>query len=64
MKWLSRKFCLALVGLLYYGTVPMAFKYLEISDPVTLASIGGATIIIGYYFKVNKDSKITEAPSV
>lgn len=57
-KWLSRKFCLALLGLAYYGLVPVCFKSLAISDTVTLASLAGATLIIGYYFKVNKDTKL------
>jgi hypothetical protein len=60
MKWLSRKLALAGVGLALYSIIPVAFKHFEVSDTITLASLGGITLITGYYFKVNKDLKASE----
>lgn len=63
MKWLSRKFFMALLGLGIYFLIPIIFKSFVVADTVTLASLGGVTIIIGYYFKVNKDTKALGGPS-
>ena len=60
MKWVSRKLVMANIGLFLYTFIPTTFKNSNVSDTVTLAALGGVTIIIGYYFKVNKDSKTTE----
>ena len=57
MKWLSRKLILGVVGLGLYSGLPILFKHFGVDDMVTLASLGGVTLIIGYYFKVNVDSK-------
>ena len=59
MKWLSRKLILAVVGLGIYSGLPILFKHFGVSDVVTLASLGGVTLIVGYYFKVNVDQKKT-----
>ena len=57
MKWLSRKLILGSVGLGLYSGIPVLFKQFGVSDTVTLAALAGITLIIGYYFKVNVDTK-------
>ena len=53
---------MANVGLFLYTMIPTTFKSAGVSDSVTLAALGGVTIIIGYYFKVNIDSKELDGP--
>lgn len=57
MKWLSRKLVLSVAGLSIYSGLPVLFKHFGVNDTVTLAALGGVTLIIGYYFKVNVDAK-------
>ena len=64
MKWLSRKFFVVQQGFSLFAGVPVLFKHFGVSDQVTLASLAGLTLIAGYYFKVNKDMKLTEVVSV
>jgi hypothetical protein len=45
-----------------YAYLPAWFKARESSDNVTMASLAGITLIIGYYFKVNVDSKVDGSP--
>ena len=59
MKWLSRKLILGTVGLGLYSGLPILFKRFGVEEMVTLASLGGITVIVGYYFKVNIDAKKT-----
>lgn len=56
-KWLSRKFFVVQQGMGLFTLIPVIFKHFGISDPVTLASLAGLTLMAGYYFKMNKDSK-------
>lgn len=60
MKWLSRKFFVVQQGLSLFAGVPILFKYFQVSDQVTLASLAGLTLVIGYYFKINKDTKLAD----
>lgn len=61
-KWLSRKFFVVQQGFLLSAGVPVAFKHFGVSEQVTLASLALITLIAGYYFKVNKDLKVSEVP--
>ena len=60
MKWISRKLFLSVIGLVLYSGLPVLFKHFAVTDGVTLASLGGITLIVGYYFKVNVDAKKIE----
>lgn len=60
MKWLSRKFCLAIIGMGLYSGLPVLYKNAGVSDPVSLAGLAGLTLIIGYYFKLNVTAKTLE----
>lgn len=60
-KWLSRKFFVVQQGFTLFAGVPVLFKHFGVSDSVTLAAMGGLTLIAGVYFKVNKDLKLSEA---
>lgn len=55
--FLSRKVYFGTLGFVAFGYLPVWFKKHDIGEMVTLASIGGITLIVGYYFKVNVDAK-------
>jgi hypothetical protein len=59
-SFLSRKVYFGSIGLLGYAYIPVWFKKHEISDNLTMASLAGLTIIVGYYFKVNVSAKLVE----
>lgn len=55
--FISRKVYFGSLGVYAFAWLPVWFKNHGVDDTVSLASIGGITIIIGYYFKVNVDAK-------
>jgi hypothetical protein len=59
-SFLSRKVYFGTIGILGYAYIPVWFKNHGVADTTTLASLGGLTIIITYYFKVNSSLKVED----
>jgi hypothetical protein len=60
-KWLSRKLAVVLLGTGLFSFLPILYKQVGVSDPVSLVALGALTSLLGYYLKINKDSKAFES---
>ena len=60
-KWFSRKFLVVQECLLVATAAPVIFKHFGVSEQVTMTVLGLITLVVSYYFKVNKDLKAGES---